>query len=365
MRRADAVHSVALMAHAAPRDVVAYRRGHPIHGTQFLNDVARVAAHLPPTGHVLNACQDRYLFAVGFAAAVVSSRVSLLPSTHTPEVIRQLRNFAPDAVCLTDDPGCGIELPLVSVLGGTPPRLDSWQVPLIPADQLVAYVFTSGTSGLPVPHAKTWGPLAQGVATAAARLGVADGPRRAIVATVPPQHMYGFESSVLLALQSGNSLCAERPFFPADIAATLAGVPAPRVLISTPVHLRSLLASDLKFPELELIVSATAPLAAELALEVEQRFRAPLLEIYGSTETGQIASRPARPRPMSGGSGRACASRSAMARRGSMAATSSARRAWATYSKSRPITDSCCAVAAPTSSTSPANAARSPISTTS
>jgi acyl-coenzyme A synthetase/AMP-(fatty) acid ligase len=291
MRRADAVHSVALLAHAAPRDVVAYRRGQPILGAQFLNDVARVAAHLPATGHVLNACQDRYLFAVGFAAAVASSRVSLLPSTHTPEVIRQLRSFAPDAVCLTDDPDCGIDLPLVSVRDGTPPRLESWQVPLIPADQLVAYVFTSGTSGLPVPHAKTWGRLIQGVATAAARLDLAAGPRRTIVATVPPQHMYGFESSVLLALHSGNSLCAERPFFPADIAAMLAGVPSPRVLVSTPVHLRTLLASDLSFPELELIVSATAPLAYELAAEVEARFRAPLLEIYGSTETGQIASR--------------------------------------------------------------------------
>ena len=29
--------------------------------------------------------------------------------------------------------------------------------------------------------------------------------------------MYGFESTVLLALQSGNAFSAERPFYPADI----------------------------------------------------------------------------------------------------------------------------------------------------
>jgi acyl-coenzyme A synthetase/AMP-(fatty) acid ligase len=103
--------------------------------------------------------------------------------------------------------------------------------------------------------------------------------------------MYGFESTVLLALQSGNALCAERPFYPADIAGSLAAVPSPRVLVSTPVHLRTLIAADVDLPPVELIVSATAPLAETLARDVEVRFGAPVLEIFGSTETGQIASR--------------------------------------------------------------------------
>jgi acyl-coenzyme A synthetase/AMP-(fatty) acid ligase len=44
-------------------------------------------------------------------------------------------------------------------------------------------------------------------------------------------------------------------------------------------------------PPTDLIVSATAPLARDLAREVEERFATRLLEIYGSTETGQIATR--------------------------------------------------------------------------
>jgi acyl-coenzyme A synthetase/AMP-(fatty) acid ligase len=103
--------------------------------------------------------------------------------------------------------------------------------------------------------------------------------------------MYGFESTVLLALQSGNAFSAERPFYPADICACLEAAPRPRALISTPVHLRTLLAADTRLPEVDLIVSATAPLPLELAHEVEQRFGAELIEIYGSTETGQIATR--------------------------------------------------------------------------
>jgi acyl-coenzyme A synthetase/AMP-(fatty) acid ligase len=103
--------------------------------------------------------------------------------------------------------------------------------------------------------------------------------------------MYGFESSVLVGLQTGSAICAERPFYPADICSVLAMAPRPRVLISTPVHLRALLASEVSLPSVDLIVSATAPLSGELAREVEEKFATRLLEIYGSTETGQIATR--------------------------------------------------------------------------
>jgi acyl-coenzyme A synthetase/AMP-(fatty) acid ligase len=142
-----------------------------------------------------------------------------------------------------------------------------------------------------VPHAKSWGKLVRCVQAEISRLPVADLTGCAILGTVPAQHMYGFESTVMLPLQCGAALCAERPFFPADIAAALHAAPAPRVLVSTPVHLRALLAAGQVLPPLELIVSATAMLPAGLAREVESRYHAPLLEIYGSTETGEMASR--------------------------------------------------------------------------
>jgi acyl-coenzyme A synthetase/AMP-(fatty) acid ligase len=55
--------------------------------------------------------------------------------------------------------------------------------------------------------------------------------------------------------------------------------------------LRTLLGADVDLPALDLIVSATAALSPQLALDAERRFAARLLEIYGSTETGQIAIR--------------------------------------------------------------------------
>ena len=166
----------------------------------------------------------------------------------------------------------------------------------------------------------------------ARRLGIATLPRAVIVATVPPQHMYGFESTVLMALGNGYAFCAERPFYPADIATTLARVPRPRVLVSTPVHLRALAASGVTLPKTDLVVSATAPLSQQLAARDRAALRHALLEIYGSTETGQIAAR--RPtQTASGGCGRRSRSRYATGRPGPPAATSSSRRACATCSR--------------------------------
>jgi len=287
---------VPLIAHASADAVVAYRAGVPILARDFLADVARVGAALGSGGHVLNACADRYRFTVGLAASLLLGKVSLLPAARTPEVIGQLRRFAPDLVCLSDEVPCELELPLVRFPDADEAAAPAVPVapapvPLIDPAQRAAWVFTSGSTGAPLPHQKTFGKLINCVQVQAQRFGLLDGRSHAIVATVPAQHMYGLESSVLIALATGQALCAERPFYPADICTTLAALPRPRVLISTPIHLRALMASGLAVPDTDLIVSATAPLAAQLAAEVEHHCGTVLLEIYGSTETGAIAVR--------------------------------------------------------------------------
>jgi acyl-coenzyme A synthetase/AMP-(fatty) acid ligase len=276
--------------------VLAYRAGAPILVGQFLADVARVGAAFESGGSVLNVCADRYHFAVGLAAALAAGKVSLLPSTRTPEVIAHLKGFAPDAFCLTDEDDCDVDLPQVRfpdprTAGHSGESTSIARVARIGAGQRAAWVFTSGSTGTPVPHEKTFGRLLDCMRVEAERLGLGQGVSHAIVATVPPQHMYGFEASVLLPLASGNALTAERPFYPADICAVLASVPRPRVLVTTPIHLRALMAANLAIPDIDLVVSATAPLSGQLAAEVEQRCRTRLIEIYGTTETGSIAVR--------------------------------------------------------------------------
>jgi acyl-CoA synthetase (AMP-forming)/AMP-acid ligase II len=86
-------------------------------------------------------------------------------------------------------------------------------------------------------------------------------------------------------------LHAERPFYPADIRAVLEATPGERILVTTPVHLRALLAEERALAPLRLMLCATAPLSHSLAAEAERRYGAPLMEIYGFTEAGQVAWR--------------------------------------------------------------------------
>ncbi len=281
-----------LMTHQSASDIVAIRHGEVITVQQFLADVAQLRAILLPGRHILNICRDRYRFMVGLAAAMTADKISLLPSTYTRETVSQLVRFAPDLFCLSDDDN-DIDLPQLLFPEGLPvtAATQNLPIPLIPETLPVGYVFTSGSTGSPVPHLKTWGALVGSVHAEAQRLGLLDGRRYAVVGTVPPQHMYGFESTILIVLQCGSALSAPQHFYPADICAELSSLPRPRLLVSTPIHLRALLGMHSPLPPIDLLVSATAPLTQELAREAEIRFNAPLQEIYGSTETGQVATR--------------------------------------------------------------------------
>lgn len=283
-----------LVFHSSPDQTIAWRDGAPVTVRAFVADVARVAAALPDGGHVFNVCRDRYRFAVSLCAALVAGKVSLLPSTHTPEMVRQLASFAPDAFCLHDAPDCAIDLPRFAYPDAAPGDLANdapFAVPQIDAARIMAYVFTSGSTGAPVPHRKTWGFLVGCVRAAADRLGLLDGRAATLIGTVPAQHMYGFESTVLLALIGGLAFSNRQPFYPVDIRDELDSIPQPRVLVTSPIHLRALLSAGHALPRAALVLSATAPLSEKLACEAEAALNAPLVEIYGSTETGQIATR--------------------------------------------------------------------------
>ncbi len=282
--------AIPLIRHHDPASVFAWRAGEPVSAAHFLRDVAQLARSLPPKRHILNLCSDRYRFAVGFAAALSRGQISLCPPNYTADFVARLNQRYPDTYCLTDGatdlPGIEI-VPFPASFSGDVVT----DVPLIAETQCAALVFTSGSTGDPVAHAKSWGSLCGGAVAEASRLGIAQDSGMAVLGTVPAQHMYGLESSMLLAMQNGLALVAERPFYPADICARLAALPQPRCLVTTPVHLRTLLSEAAELPALEFVLCATAHLAPQLAREAEMRFAAPLYEIYGCTEAGMVASR--------------------------------------------------------------------------
>ena len=273
---------------------LAWREGLPISGAQFIAEAAALAERLP-AGRPVNLCQDRYHFALGLAAALLRGQTSLLPPNALPETLRQVPAGAAAPYLLVDDAMPDADglacLRVERPMGATP----LVALPQIAPALAAACLLTSGSTGAPQPHAKHWGQLVANIAAQAARLaellGWPDLAGLNIVATVPAQHSYGFESTVLLALLGGAAFDAGRPFYPADIAAALARLPRPRALVSTPFHLKTLLLAGVDLPPVDLVLSATAPLTPQLAAQAEAAFGGILVEIYGCTEAGQVASR--------------------------------------------------------------------------
>ncbi len=269
---------------------IACYRGATVGCDRFLGDVAALAAQLPGKCYVLNLCEDRYHFLVGFAAALVRHQTSLFPPSRAPKLLEEMRETYGDVYCLVDhgEYPAGMETFRYERNVNTG-RSD--KVPTIPEDSVAALAFTSGSTGRPQPHQKTWGSLVAVARETVARLGLSPLHLAAIVATVPPQHMYGLETSIMLPLQSNSMIHHERPFFPQDIRLALESVPALRILVTTPVHIRACVAENLSLPSLEFVLSATAPLSEQMASTAEAMFTTRVLEIYGCTEAGTIATR--------------------------------------------------------------------------
>lgn len=289
----EAPRRLALLQASEPQRVLAWRGGEAVSAAQFLAHVRMVAAQLPSAGAAINLCEDRYAFLVAFCALVLRGQTNLLPSSRAPQAVDEVMAAHPGCYALGEQaldpaPAGYHRLPPLDEVACS--QADAaW--PQIPAEQIVAIGYTSGSTGAPSANIKSWRSFHASNAGNLAMLRDAVGERFELVATVPPQHMYGMEMSVLLPLLGEVGVHAGRPFFPADVAAALAQVPAPRVLVTTPVHLRALVDSGIALPPLAAMVSATAPLPVELAQAAEQRFGAPLLEVFGSTETCVFASR--------------------------------------------------------------------------
>jgi acyl-coenzyme A synthetase/AMP-(fatty) acid ligase len=250
---------------------------------EFLGRVLALAAALPRQAYLVNLCEERANFLAAWCAAIVSGQTNLLPASRAPQVIADARASYGDNHVVDDE-----RVQRLLARGSAA----ATRVPQIAAEHIVQIGFTSGSTGAPTAHAKRWGSLQFNTRFNAERIRECIGAAApAVIATVPPQHMYGTETSVLLPLLAGMAVHAGRPLFPQDVAVALAEVPEPRVLVTTPVHLRTLLASTQQFPPIAVVVSATAPLDAALALQVASGLKAPLLEMFGSTETCVIATR--------------------------------------------------------------------------
>jgi len=263
---------------------------------------AELASRLQPNTPICNLCATRLGFLITFLAALRRGCLQLLPPSGGSADLGALIEGGQRPTIVVDDetllrsvahaqPGGLVYLP--EVPGHLPPAaaLAFSRDP----DQPAVCLYTSGTTGTPRPQFKTLRQLDHGARALAARLGseveggLAD--LRAVVCSVPPQHMFGFETSVMLPLVTGIAVLERRPLLPSDVHAALAQCAGPAAWVATPLHLRALASATQTLTHCRFALVSTMPLAAGLAAQVEQLVQAPVIEILGSTETGVMATR--------------------------------------------------------------------------
>lgn len=262
---------------------------------QFLQQAIHLSNQLPEKTYAINLCKDRYHFAVAFLAVLLKNQTSILPSNNAPQNINELIEEYADSYLLGDEANDRdyrhyYRVPAMQNEGSDNGVISREKIQLNP-DHLAVITFTSGSTGKAKPNHKYWWQLEQATRLALQRFSLSGLPARALISTVPPQHMYGLETSILYPLLGHSVLISGQTFFPDDIRERLEESSLPAILITTPVHLRACLRANLKWPSLEKIISATAPLDKATAMQVEKLFNCPVMEIFGSTETGAIASR--------------------------------------------------------------------------
>lgn len=260
---------------------------------EFISQVWALSRQLPEKTYAINLCENRYYFLLTFCAVIVRQQTNLLPGNRGLETQRLLAERYADCYIIQDGLNELIALPSVDVRKSDFDHCNriEVEVPLIALDHLAAIAFTSGSTGEPQANLKSWHTFVASTAINAGYMLPTSDALYYTLATVPGQHMWGLETSILLPLMSRVCIDDGKPLFPRDIVERLQALPEPRLLISTPVHLRALCLSGLSFPVVENTLCATAPLSASLAADTEVLLQGRLREIFGCSEVGSMAWR--------------------------------------------------------------------------
>lgn len=250
-------------------------------------------------GRMVLLAEDRAVYATALLASLAGGAELILPYSSSATQLAELSTLLPFGAVLGDStpeelPSGLRVLQLAAGPSGPAPgggALATLAAPLSasrPPDQALVYLYTGGSTGRPRLWSKTPANLLAEACFLARRFGLGPGDR--LLATVPPHHIYGLLFSVLLPLVSGAAVIRRTVFFPREIA-ELCRTSGCTVLVSIPAHYRALAAAGVSLGPLRLAFSSAAPLEERDALAFQRVTGVGITEIFGSTETGGIASR--------------------------------------------------------------------------
>lgn len=235
-----------------------------------------------PGGAWLLCERDPLRFSSALLALWETGRVAVLSADDRPETLARIADRIDGRIPRTrpDTPPCDSPLPET----------------LHPQDQALV-LFTSGSSGEPVALTKTFTQLAAELQVHAHLWPLDDST--AVVSQVSHQHIYGLLTGVLHPACSGTPFCSLDCHFPEVLAQRLHEAETAQrkvTLVSSPPQL-SRLPAHIQWPapgSVVRVLSSGAPLELEHATHASALLHAPVIEIFGSTETGGIGWREQR-----------------------------------------------------------------------
>jgi acyl-coenzyme A synthetase/AMP-(fatty) acid ligase len=229
--------------------------------------------------------EDRGLIMAALLASLAGGPAMALPHAFSPQVMHDLLEVCPVAGILTDR--VDVDFPDMERI--SPPDFipaAAIPVPIIDPQATVMKLFTGGSTGTP----RIWEKSPAGLLGEAAflarqfRIGTDD----IMLATVPPQHIYGLLFSVILPFLSGARILQESFTFPREIIVGISRHNA-TILISVPFHYRALRIDALERHTLRRAFSSAGKVDIGDAFYFKEKTGLPITEVYGSTETGGIA----------------------------------------------------------------------------
>jgi len=134
---------------------------------------------------VINLGGTGHGFMVAFASGLMGGQISLLPSARGSDDRKALKRRHPEACLVSEHPIDGEEgFAIAPFLEDRSPR--PFAIPEIDSRLVAATLFTSGSTGEPTAHHKTWGRLCRGPSMLATAPGWESDPALPIVGRVPP-----------------------------------------------------------------------------------------------------------------------------------------------------------------------------------
>jgi len=259
-----------------------------------IGDVYAMAASLQKTlagpeyegASVCLAANSKAIIAAALLASLAGGPRLLLPYAFSAKALGKMQKATGFTLAISDvkrDFPKGVQVICPEALVQTSIPVSG---PCSPETELLK-IFTGGSTGAPQVWAKTRANVFSEAFFLASRYGVTKND--CIMATIPAYHIYGLLFSVVLPLVSSATVLDETPAFPNEIV-KLASANEITILTSVPAHYRVLGGLELN-RSLRLAFSSAGMLEEADNKAFYRRNNTGVVEVYGSTETGGIATR--------------------------------------------------------------------------